>query len=83
MDRDSLKKLMLHEAEELVRDLRDSVKTKSLLEVNYFEGKLNECISLYQSFFREPIPVPLWERVKEAWGLVTKREKKEKANEKQ
>ena len=73
MDRDSLKKLMLHEAEELVRVLRDSVKTKSLLEVNYFEGKLNECLSLYQSFFREPIPEPLWERVKEAWGFSDKK----------
>ena len=83
MNRDSLKKLMLREIETSIRILRDSVKTKSMLEINYFEGRLNECLSLYQSFFREPIPEPLWERVKEAWDLVTKKEKKEKANEEQ
>lgn len=77
MNRDSLKKLMLREMEESIRILRNGVKTKSMLEINYFEGRLNEVIHLYQFFLNEPIPEPLWKRVVEAWDSVTEREERE------
>lgn len=77
MNRDSLKKLTLREIETSIRILRDSVKTKSMLEINYFEGRLNEVLHLYQFLFNEPIPEPLWKRVEEAWDSVTKREERE------
>lgn len=77
MNRDPLKKLMLREVEESIRILRNSVKTKSMLEINYFECRLNEVIHLYQSLFNEPIPEPLWKRVVEARDSVTEREERE------
>lgn len=81
MNRDSLKKLMLREImEESIRILRNSAKTKSMLEINYFEGRLNEVIHLYQSLFNEPIPEPILERVVKAWDSVTEGEEREREN---
>lgn len=77
MNREFLKSLMLFEMEESIRILRNSVKTKSMLEINYFEGKLNEVIHLYQLLFTEPVPKALWKRVMEAWDSVTEREERE------
>lgn len=76
MNREFLKNLMLREMEESIRILRNIVKTKSMLEINYFEGRLNEVIHLYQSLFKEPVPEALWKRVIEAWDSVTERKER-------
>lgn len=77
MNREFLRSLMLREMEESIRLLRESVKTKSMSDVVYFEGELNEAIKLYQLLFTEPVPRELWKRVMEAWDSVTEREERE------
>lgn len=76
MNREFLRSLMLREIEESIRLLRNSVKTKSRSDIDYFEGGLNEAIKLYQLLFTEPVPEALWKRVIEAWNSVTEREER-------
>lgn len=73
MNKELLKSLMLREIEESIRLLRNSVKTKSRSDIDYFEGGLNKIISLYQLLFSEAVPEALWKQVIEAWDLVEER----------
>lgn len=77
MNREFLKSLMLREMEESIRLLRDSIKTRSMFDVVYFEGGLNKVINLYQLLFTDAVPEALWKQVIETWDLVTEREEKE------
>lgn len=79
MDRDSLKNLILQEMKKSIHGLRIAVETNSMLEVNYFEGKLNECINIYKEIFEDPVPEALWKQAIDVWDLVTEREEKEKS----
>lgn len=51
MNKESLQKVLLLEIKNLVQDLEKAVKALPFDEVTYLEGKLNECLEIYQRVF--------------------------------
>lgn len=82
MNKESLQKVLLLEIKNLVQDLEKAVKALSFDEVTYLEGKLNECLDIYQKVFFFEVPNDVWVSVIQVWNLVTAREEKERSADK-
>lgn len=82
MNKESLQKILLLEIKNLVQDLEKAMKVLPLNEITYLEGKLNECLEIYQKVFFFEVPNDIWVRVIQVWNLVTAREEKERSADK-
>ena len=60
MNKESLQKVLLLEIKNLVQDLEKAVKALPFDEVTYLEGKLNECLEIYQKVFFFEAPNDVW-----------------------
>lgn len=77
MNKESLQRVLLLEIKKLVRDLEKAIEALPFDEVTYLEGKLNECLEIYQKVFFFEVPNDVWTSVIRVWNLVTTREEKE------
>lgn len=77
MNKESLQKVLLLEIKNLVQDLEKAIEALPFDEVTYLEGKLNECLEIYQKVFFFEVPNDVWASVIRVWNLVNTREEKE------
>lgn len=77
MNKESLQKVLLLEIKKLVQDLEKAIEALPFDEVTYLEGKLNECLEIYQKVFFFEVPNDVWTSVIRVWNLVNAREEKE------
>lgn len=82
MNKESLQKVLLLEIKNLIQDLEKAMKALPFDEITYLEGKLNECLDIYQKVFFFEIPNDIWVSVIQVWNLVTAREEKERSVDK-
>ena len=82
MNKESLQKVLLLEIKKLVQKLEKAIETLPFDEVTYLEGKLNECLEIYQRVFFFDVPNDVWASVIRVWHLVTTREEKERSADK-
>lgn len=82
MNKESLQRLLLLEIKKLVQDLEKAIEALPFDEVTYLEGKLNECLEIYQKVFFFEVPNDVWASVIRVWNLVTTREEKERSADK-
>ena len=82
MNKESLQKVLLLEIKNLVQDLEKAMEALPFDEVTYLEGKLNECLEIYQKVFFFEVPNDVWASVIRVWHLVTTREEKERSADK-
>lgn len=82
MNKESLQKILLLEIKNLVQSLEEAMKVLPFDEITYLEGKLNECLDIYQKVFFFEVPNDVWVNVIQVWNLVTAREEKERSADK-
>lgn len=82
MNKESLQKVLLLEIKNLVQDLEKAVKALPFDEITYLEGKLNECLEIYQRVFFFEAPNDVWASVIRVWNLIAAREEKERSADK-
>lgn len=82
MNKESLQKVLLLEIKKLVQELEKAIETLPFDEVTYLEGKLNECLEIYQRVFFFEAPNEVWASVIRVWHLIAAREEKERSADK-
>lgn len=78
MNKESLQKVLLLEIKNLVQDLEKAMEVLPFDEIAYLEGKLNECLDIYQKVFFFEAPNDVWASIIRVWNLIAAREEKER-----
>lgn len=82
MNKESLQRVLLLEIRSLVQSLEKAMEVLPFDEITYLEGRLNECLDIYQKVFFFEVPNDVWVSVVQVWNLVTAREEKERSADK-
>lgn len=73
MNSKSIKAFLCEEISSLAEKVEREVMESPDGEVDYLEGKLNECLIIYRELFpSEDISTSLWDKVRHAWNLAEK-----------